>query len=185
MYKLTVDPELAPDQPEYIELEFHRGDCIAINGESGTPLQIIKKLNQVAGKHGIGRVDLVENRFVGMKSRGVYETPGGTILLSAHRQLETLTMDRDLMHLRDSLIPRYAEMIYYGFWYAPEREALQALIDESQKSGNRYSPPPNSIKETSLQSVENPSGPFMIWMLLRWTMMKAITIQRMLVVLFA
>lgn len=134
MYKLTVDPELAPDQPEYIELEFHRGDCIAINGESGTPLQIIKKLNQVAGKHGIGRVDLVENRFVGMKSRGVYETPGGTILLSAHRQLETLTMDRDLMHLRDSLIPRYAEMIYYGFWYAPEREALQALIDESQKS---------------------------------------------------
>ena len=134
MYKLTVDPELAPDQPEYIELEFHRGDCIAINGESGTPLQIIKKLNQVAGKHGSGRVDLVENRFVGMKSRGVYETPGGTILLSAHRQLETLTMDRDLMHLRDSLIPRYAEMIYYGFWYAPEREALQALIDESQKS---------------------------------------------------
>ena len=100
MYKLTVDPELAPDQPEYIELEFHRGDCIAINGESGTPLQIIKKLNQVAGKHGIGRVDLVENRFVGMKSRIVYETPGGTILLSAHRQLETLTMDRDLMHLR-------------------------------------------------------------------------------------
>ena len=95
-------------------------------------MEIVRKLNVIAGKHGIGRVDLVENRFVGMKSRGVYETPGGTILLHAHRQLETLTMDRDLMHLRDSLIPRYAELIYYGFWYAPEREALQALIDHSQ-----------------------------------------------------
>ena len=94
---------------------------------------MITELNKIAGKHGIGRVDLVENRFVGMKSRGVYETPGGTILLHAHRQMETLTMDRDLMHLRDSLIPRYAELIYYGFWFAPEREALQALIDESQK----------------------------------------------------
>ena len=134
MFKLTQDPMLAPDEPQYIELEFLAGNCVAIDGKKGTPAEIIRSLNSIAGKHGIGRVDLVENRFVGMKSRGVYETPGGTILLHAHRQLETLTMDRDLMHLRDSLIPRYAELIYYGFWYAPEREALQALIDESQKS---------------------------------------------------
>ena len=134
MFKLTQDPMLAPDEPQYIELEFLGGNCVAIDGKKGTPAEIIRSLNSIAGKHGIGRVDLVENRFVGMKSRGVYETPGGTILLSAHRQLETLTMDRDLMHLRDSLIPRYAELIYYGFWYAPEREALQALIDDSQKT---------------------------------------------------
>jgi argininosuccinate synthase len=134
MFKLTQDPMLAPDEPQYIELEFVEGNCVAIDGQKGTPAEIIRSLNRIAGQHGIGRVDLVENRFVGMKSRGVYETPGGTILLHAHRQLETLTMDRDLMHLRDSLIPRYAELIYYGFWYAPEREALQALIDESQKT---------------------------------------------------
>ena len=133
MYKLTTDPMLAPDEPQYIELEFDEGNCVAIDGNAGNPAEIIRSLNKIAGKHGIGRVDLVENRFVGMKSRGVYETPGGTILLHGHRQLETLTMDRDLMHLRDSLIPRYAELIYYGFWYAPEREALQALIDQSQK----------------------------------------------------
>ena len=134
MYKLSVDPEIAPDEAQYIELEFKNGDCVAVDGDSASPFEIIKKLNEIAGKHGIGRVDLVENRFVGMKSRGVYETPGGTVLMHAHRQLETLTMDRDLMHLRDSLIPRYAELIYYGFWFAPEREALQALIDESQKT---------------------------------------------------
>ena len=134
MYKLTVDPELAPDEAQYLELTFEKGDCVAIDGQSGSPLEIVRRLNSIAGKHGIGRVDLVENRFVGMKSRGIYETPGGTILLHAHRQLETLTMDRDLMHLRDSLIPRYAELIYYGFWYAPEREALQALIDRSQET---------------------------------------------------
>ena len=134
MYKLSVDPEIAPDEAQYIELEFKNGDCVAVDGDSASAFEIIKKLNEIAGKHGIGRVDLVENRFVGMKSRGVYETPGGTVLLHAHRQLETLTMDRDLMHLRDSLIPRYAELIYYGFWFAPEREALQALIDESQKT---------------------------------------------------
>jgi argininosuccinate synthase len=134
MFKLTQDPMLAPDEPQYIELDFQEGNCVSIDGKAGSPAQIIHSLNSTAGKHGIGRVDLVENRFVGMKSRGVYETPGGTILLHAHRQLETLTMDRDLMHLRDSLIPRYAELIYYGFWYAPERESLQALIDESQKT---------------------------------------------------
>ena len=132
MYKLSVDPELAPDEPLYLELSFEHGNCVAVDGRAGSPAEIIRRLNEVAGRHGIGRVDLVENRFVGMKSRGVYETPGGTILLHAHRQLETLTMDRDLMHLRDSLIPRYAELIYYGFWYAPEREALQAFIDQSQ-----------------------------------------------------
>lgn len=133
MYKLTVDPMLAPDEAQYIELEFDSGDCVAVDGKRGTPAEIIRSLNSIAGKHGIGRVDLVENRFVGMKSRGVYETPGGTILLHGHRQLETLTMDRDLLHLRDSLIPRYAELVYYGFWYAPEREALQALVDHSQR----------------------------------------------------
>lgn len=134
MYKLTVDPEDAPNQAEYLELDFEKGDCVAVNGTAGTPAQILKKLNTLAGKQGIGRVDIVENRFVGMKSRGVYETPGGTILIHGHRQLETLTMDRELMHLRDSLIPKYAQLVYNGFWYAPEREALQALIDNSQES---------------------------------------------------
>lgn len=134
MYKLTTAPEDAPDEAEYVELDFERGDCVAVNGVAMKPSQVMKHLNALAGKHGVGRIDLVENRFVGMKSRGVYETPGGTILLQAHRNLETMTMDRDLMHLRDSLIPRYAQLIYNGFWYAPEREALQALIDDSQKT---------------------------------------------------
>lgn len=133
MYKLSTDPEGAPNEPEYVELEFERGDCVAVNGEKLTPASLLKKLNALGGKHGIGRVDLVENRFVGMKSRGIYETPGGTILLKAHQQIESITMDRDLQHLRDSLIPKYAELVYYGFWYAPEREALQAFIDESQR----------------------------------------------------
>ncbi|MEZ5274926.1 MAG: argininosuccinate synthase [Opitutaceae bacterium] len=134
MFKLSVSPEDAPDKAEYVELEFERGNCVAVNGRRMTPAGVLRALNRLGGKHGIGRVDLVENRFVGMKSRGVYETPGGTILLHAHRQMETLTMDRDLMHLRDSLIPKYAELVYYGFWFAPEREALQALVDDSQKS---------------------------------------------------
>jgi argininosuccinate synthase len=133
MFKLTAAPEDAPDKAEYVELEFERGDCVAVNGEAGKPAQIIGRLNRLAGKHGIGRVDLVENRFVGMKSRGIYETPGGTILVHAHRQIESITLDREVQHLRDGLIPKYAELIYYGFWYAPEREALQALIDDSQK----------------------------------------------------
>ena len=133
MFKLTKDPCDAPNEPEYIELEFVKGDCVSINGKKMTPAGILKELNALGGKHGIGRVDLVENRFVGMKSRGVYETPGGTILMNGHRQMESLTMDRDLMHLRDSLIPKYAELIYNGFWYAPEREALQAFIDKSQE----------------------------------------------------
>ena len=134
MYKLTTAPEDAPDEAQYIELSFERGNCVAIDGQALTPAQVLRSLNETAGRHGIGRVDIVENRFVGMKSRGVYETPGGTILLQAHRNMETLTMDRELMHLRDSLIPRYSELVYNGFWFAPEREALQALIDDSQKT---------------------------------------------------
>ena len=134
MFRLSVAPEDAPDRPEIVELEFKRGDCVAVNGKKLTPLEVMRKLNALAGKHGVGRVDMVENRFVGMKSRGVYETPGGTILQFAHRQMESLTMDRDMMHLRDGLIPRYAEMVYNGFWFAPERRALQALIDDTQKN---------------------------------------------------
>ncbi|MEC8332753.1 MAG: argininosuccinate synthase [Verrucomicrobiota bacterium] len=134
MYKLTTAPEDAPEQAQYVELDFERGDCVAVDGVAMSPAQVMKHLNKLAGKHGVGRIDLIENRFVGMKSRGVYETPGGTILMQAHRDMETLTMDRELMHLRDGLIPRYAQLIYNGFWYAPEREALQALIDDSQKT---------------------------------------------------
>jgi argininosuccinate synthase len=134
MFVLSVDPELAPDKPEYIELEFEQGDCVAVNGDRMAPLQVMEKLNELGGKHGIGRVDMVENRFVGMKSRGVYETPGGSILFTAHRKMESLTMDRDVMHLRDSLIAKYASLVYNGFWFAPERLALQALVTESQKN---------------------------------------------------
>jgi argininosuccinate synthase len=133
MFKLSVSPEDAPDRPEYVELEFEKGDCIAVNGRRLSPGGVLRALNKLGGKHGIGRVDLVENRFVGMKSRGVYETPGGTILMHGHRQIESLTLDREVQHLRDSLIPKYAELVYYGFWFAPEREALQALVDESQR----------------------------------------------------
>jgi argininosuccinate synthase len=134
MFKLSVAPEDAPAEPEYVELEFESGNCIAVNGKSLSPANVMRTLNKHGGKHGIGRVDLVENRFVGMKSRGVYETPGGAIMHFAHRQIETLTMDREVMHLRDALIPRYAELVYYGFWFSPEREALQAFVTESQRN---------------------------------------------------
>jgi argininosuccinate synthase len=134
MFKLSVSPEKAPNKPEYVELDFEQGICVVVNGKRLSPGNVMKTLNKLGGKHGIGRVDLVENRFVGMKSRGVYETPGGAILHFGHRQVETLTMDREVMHLRDSLIPKYAELVYYGFWYSPEREALQALVTESQKN---------------------------------------------------
>jgi argininosuccinate synthase len=133
MYKLSVSPEDAPDKPEYITLEFEKGNCVAVNGKTLNPLGVMGALNKLGGKHGIGRVDLVENRFVGMKSRGVYETPGGSILHFAHRQMESITMDREVMHLRDSLVPKYSTLVYNGFWFAPERLALQALVDESQK----------------------------------------------------
>ena len=134
MFKLSVAPEDAQDKPEYVNLEFDKGNCIAVNGKDLNPLGVMRKLNKLGGKHGIGRVDIVENRFVGMKSRGVYETPGGTILHFAHRQMESITMDREVMHIRDSLIPKYSELVYNGFWYAPEREALQALVGETQKT---------------------------------------------------
>ena len=136
MYVLTRRPEDAPDTPEYVEIEFEKGDAVAVNGERLSPAKLLAKLNELGGKHGIGRVDLMENRYVGMKSRGVYETPGGTILEEAHRAVESITMDREVMHLRDSLVPRYAEMIYNGYWFAPERKVLQALIDESQQTVN-------------------------------------------------
>ncbi|WP_178023387.1 argininosuccinate synthase [uncultured Paenibacillus sp.] len=134
MFLLSASPEDAPDQPEYLELEFEQGNCVALNGERLNPLAVMEKLNELGGKHGIGRVDMVENRFVGMKSRGVYETPGGTILFTAHRKMESLTMDREVMNLRDSLITRYSTLVYNGFWFAPERLALQALVTESQKN---------------------------------------------------
>jgi len=132
MFLLTQSPERAPDAPEYVEIDFRGGDPVAIDGAPQAPVDLLTKLNELAGRHGVGRVDIVENRFVGMKSRGVYETPGGTILHVAHRALEQLTLDREVVHLRDSLIPKYAELVYNGFWFAPEREALQALVDQTQ-----------------------------------------------------
>lgn len=134
MFQMTVSPEKAPDEPEYLEIDFEKGVPVAVNGERLSPAALLGRLNQIAGRHGVGRVDMVENRFVGIKSRGVYETPGGTVLHVAHRALEHLTMDREVMHLRDSLIPRFAELIYYGFWYAPEMEAMRAFIDETQEN---------------------------------------------------
>jgi argininosuccinate synthase len=134
MFKLSVSPEEAPNQAEYVNLDFLQGNCVAVNGKKLSPLGVMQSLNKLGGKHGVGRVDLIENRFVGMKSRGVYETPGGSILHFAHRQMESITMDREVMHLRDSLIPKYAELVYYGFWFSPERLALQALVTESQKN---------------------------------------------------
>ena len=134
VYSRTVAPEAAPDKPEYVEVEFLQGDACAVNGKKLSPAALLTELNRLGGKHGIGRLDLVENRFVGMKSRGVYETPGGTILHAAHRGIEQLTLDRGAMHLKDEIMPRYAELVYFGFWFSPEREMLQALIDKSQLS---------------------------------------------------
>jgi len=133
MFQLTQSPEAAPDVPVSVEIDFERGDPVAVDGRPRGPVDLLTHLNRVGGEHGIGRVDLVENRYVGMKSRGVYETPGGTILHVARRALESLTLDREVLHLRDALVPRYAEMIYYGFWFAPERRALQTFMDECQQ----------------------------------------------------
>ena len=133
VYSRSVAPEQAPDKPTYVEIEFRAGDAIAIDGVKLSPAALLTKLNQLGGANGIGRVDLVENRFVGMKSRGIYETPGGTILHAAHRGIESLTLDRGAMHLKDELMPRYAELVYFGFWFSPEREMLQAAIDKSQE----------------------------------------------------
>ncbi len=132
MFQMTQSPEKAPDSPEYVEIHFEQGDPVALNGQSMKAAELLSTLNRLGGKHGIGRMDLVENRYVGMKSRGVYETPGGTLIRTAHQALETLTLDREVMHIRDSLIPRYSELIYYGYWFSPERELLQKLIDETQ-----------------------------------------------------
>ncbi len=133
MFVLTVSPERAPDEPESVEVEFEEGNPVAVNGERLSPAALLARLNEIGGRHGVGRVDIVENRYVGMKCRGVYETPGGTIWRAAHRAVESITMDREVMHLRDSLIPRYSELVYNGFWYAPERETLQAFMDEAQQ----------------------------------------------------
>ncbi len=133
VYQRTVDPEKAPDAPELVEIGFERGDAVSLDGVLMSPASILTRLNELGGKHGVGRLDLVENRFVGMKSRGVYETPGGTILLEAHRGIEQITLDSGAGHLKDSIMPRYAELIYNGFWFSPEREMLQALIDKSQE----------------------------------------------------
>jgi argininosuccinate synthase len=136
VYSRTLDPEQAPDQPAYIVIEFERGDAVALDGKRLSPARLLAELNALGRRHGIGRLDLVENRFVGMKSRGMYETPGGTILLAAHRGIESLTLDRGAAHLKDELMPRYAELIYNGFWFSPEREMLQAAIDQSQQHVN-------------------------------------------------
>jgi len=154
MFVLSVSPEEAPDRPEYVQLLFEKGDCVGVQADGisdllGTlgvgsegeengytrlsPYGVLRVLNALGGRHGVGRVDMVENRFVGMKSRGVYETPGGTVLFHAHRRMESLTMDREVMQVRDGLVPRYSTLVYNGFWFAPEREALQALVEESQK----------------------------------------------------
>jgi argininosuccinate synthase len=133
MFNMTADPEVAPDQPEWITIGYEEGNPISVDGEALAPVELLRRLNEMGGKHGIGRVDIVENRFVGMKSRGVYETPGGTILHHAHKAVESITLDREVAHLRDELVPRYAEMVYNGFWFAPEREALQAFMDDVQR----------------------------------------------------
>ncbi len=132
MWRLTVSPQDAPDEPQTIEIAYQSGDAVAVDGESLSPAGVVRLLNEIGGRHGVGRSDIVENRYVGMKSRGCYETPGGTILLKAHRAVESITMDREVMHLRDELMPRYARMIYNGFWWSPERHVMQALIDASQ-----------------------------------------------------
>jgi argininosuccinate synthase len=133
MFLLTASPEQAPDYPTAIEIDFEAGTPVAVDGRRLGPAALLERLNRLGGENGVGRIDLVENRYVGMKSRGVYETPGGTILHAAHRALESITLDRELLHLRDSLVPRYAEMVYYGYWYAPERETLQRFMDDAQQ----------------------------------------------------
>ena len=136
MWRLTVSPEKAPNRSEYVELTYRKGDIVALNGDKMTPAQVLARLNQLGGKHGIGRLDVVENRYVGMKSRGCYETPGGTIMLRAHRAIESITLDREVLALKDDLMPRYARMIYNGYWFSPERVLLQSLMDNSQQTVN-------------------------------------------------
>jgi argininosuccinate synthase len=136
MWRITVSPQKAPQRPEYVELEYRRGDIVAVNGKKLSPAKVLAELNRLGGRHGVGRLDLVENRYVGMKSRGCYETPGGTIMLKAHRAMESITLDREVLALKDDLMPRYARMIYNGYWFSPERRLLQQLIDASQQPVN-------------------------------------------------
>ena len=174
MFRLTVSPEKAPDAPAYHEIGFEGGDPVSIDGERLAPLELMRKMNALAGAHGVGRVDLVENRFVGMKSRGVYETPGGTVLHAARRAVESLTLDREVLHLRDALIPKYAELVYNGFWFAPEREFLQSAIDEAMGTVwgearvklykgscqvvGRKAPPENNLYRPELATFEEDSS---------------------------
>ena len=136
MFRMTVDPEDAPDEPEWVTIGFKAGDPVSVDGEDLSPVDLLTRLNEIAGRHGVGRVDIVDNRFLGMKSRGVYETPGGTLLHQAHRAVESITLDRQVHHMRDELVPRYAEMVYNGYWFSPEREALQSFMDRVQERVN-------------------------------------------------
>jgi argininosuccinate synthase len=136
MWRITVSPEKAPNRPEYVELRYEKGDIVALDGVRMTPATVLATLNKRGGKHGIGRLDMVENRYVGMKSRGCYETPGGTIMLKAHRAMESITLDREVLAVKDDLMPRYARLVYSGYWFSPERRLLQTLMDESQQSVN-------------------------------------------------
>jgi len=136
MWRITVSPEKAPGRPQTVELEYRKGDIVSVNGRKLSPAKVLAELNRLGGRHGIGRLDMVENRYVGMKSRGCYETPGGTIMLKAHRAIESITLDREVLALKDDLMPRYARMIYNGYWFSPERRLLQSLIDESQQEVN-------------------------------------------------
>jgi argininosuccinate synthase len=136
MWRMTASPQKAPGRPQYVELEYRKGDIVAVNGRRLTPAQVLNTLNQLGGRHGVGRLDIVENRYVGMKSRGCYETPGGTIMLKSHRAIESITLDREVLALKDDLMPRYARLIYNGYWFSPERRALQALIDHTQQTVN-------------------------------------------------
>ena len=162
MWRWTNSPQEAPDKPEYIEIEYEKGDPVAINGERMSPAKILETLNEYGKIHAIGRIDIVENRFVGMKSRGCYETPGGTIMLKAHRAIESITLDREEAHLKDELMPRYAKLIYNGFWFAPEREMLQAAIDKTQENVNGtvrlklYKGNVSVVGRKSLNSLFNP-----------------------------
>ena len=175
MWRITVSPEKAPAEPEYVELTYEHGDITAVNGVAMSPAQVLTELNRLGGRHGIGRLDLVENRYVGMKSRGCYETPGGTIMLKAHRAIESVTLDREVLALKDDLMPRYARMIYNGYWFSPERQLLQTLIDESQKPVNGgvrlklykgtvmtvgRSSPRNSLFDPAISTFEDDKGAY-------------------------
>ena len=175
MWRITVSPEKAPDEPEYVELTYEKGDIVAVNGKRMTPSQVLTELNRLGGRHGIGRLDLVENRYVGMKSRGCYETPGGTIMLKAHRAMESVTLDREVLALKDDLMPRYARMIYNGYWFSPERQLIQKLIDESQQPVNgtvrvklykgtvmtvSRSSPTNSLFDPAISTFEDDKGAY-------------------------